>query len=189
VIQIKLSKRTQNMMANLAKKAVEPMGRCGAFLAMKIEESSKRSFEFGKKGSPDSGYSQHWPKWAESTRKAYMGSGIAKRRAQRMSKARRRGRTAVTHSLMWDTGSLVRGIVTRYKVNKDGTATVEVGLRGQNTRSKKGTDVATYGIAHQFGVPSRNLPARPFLGITPAGKKEVEFYIKRQIVDALKGAQ
>lgn len=180
MIQVKLSKRTQNMMANLAKRAVEPMGRCGAFLAMKIEESSKRSFAFGAKGTPESGYSTHWAKWAESTRKAYMGSGIAKRRAQRMSKAKRRGRTAVTHSLMYMTGALMRGIATKYRVNKDGTATISVGLNAS---------VAKYGIAHQFGNPKTALPARPFLGITPAAKKEVELYIGRQIGDALKGAK
>lgn len=177
MITIRLSNKSRAVLQNLAARAVEPIGRCGAVIALKAADSSRESFRVGNKGTPESGYKDKWADWKPSTRKAYEGSGIAKRRAKRMG-VKAKGRTSITHSLMYLTGALAGGIVSRYAVTGKTTAKVEVGLTGR---------VADYGVAHQFGNPKGNLVARPFIGITPKSVEEIKVYVQKTIGDAIKG--
>lgn len=73
-----------------------------------------------------------------------------------------------------DTGALISSIETF--VSGD---TVMVGS-GKNARG----NADRYAAAHQFGVPSRGLPARPYLGFD----EELEESLHGAIVDALQAA-
>lgn len=180
MIRVRLSDQTRKTLAELAQKAAEPIGVCGAKLALMIQEDSQRSFDPGQKGTPESGYRTKWAPWAKSTKEGYERAGIAKRRAKRMSRAKRKGRKSITHSLMWASGDLAKNIVAGYSIESNSRARVKAGVSGRVPYGKplhEGTDKAGR---------NRNvkIPARPFVGITPKGILEVEKFIG----DVIKGA-
>lgn len=69
------------------------------------------------------------------------------------------------------------GYRDRKKKNRDKILVLDGWLRQLNyaasgTELRIGTD-RIYGAIHQFGDPSRNIPARPFLGLDEAERKEL----------------
>lgn len=69
------------------------------------------------------------------------------------------------------------------------TARLRNSLTGRiegNDRVIVGTNVV-YGRAHQFGVPRRNLPARPFLVIQPSDITYAEQALREYLEEPLRG--
>jgi phage gpG-like protein len=173
MMRFRLAKKSENLLQTLATKAAEGVGKCGAFLALKVIESSMRAFDVANKGEPMTGYRIKWKPWADSTKEGYERAGLAKRRAKRKGK-KAKGKKAITHSLLYASGALSKGITAGYKIESKTRARVWAGVTGA---------VADYGKAHQYGTDkagrNRNvrIPARPFIGITPEAISEVNAYI------------
>jgi phage gpG-like protein len=176
-MRFRLSKKSEELLAQLPNLAAEPIGKCGAMAALRVIEDSKRAFDVANKGTPESGYREKWEKWAPSTEKGYKSAGLAKRRAKRMSRQKRAGKAAVTHSLLYLTGALVANIVAGYAVEGKERARIKAGVTGR----------VPYGPAHQEGAPGRNLPARPFVGITPDGIKAIKEFFAANVKAAVGG--
>lgn len=80
----------------------------------------------------------------------------------------------------------------RKRKNKDRILVLEGDLRdtlryqADAARLAFGTD-RIQGATHQFGDPERNIPARPFLGLSEADEAEVRAIVQDHINQALKG--
>lgn len=107
----------------------------------------------------------------------------------------------ISHRDRWGQGASPDGepwepLSARYRVrkrkNKDRILVLEGDLRdtlryqADAARLAFGTD-RIQGATHQFGDPDRNIPARPFLGLSEADGAEVRAIVQDHINRALKG--
>lgn len=80
----------------------------------------------------------------------------------------------------------------RKKKNADKILTEEGELRGTLTYSAGASSLVVgspekYAATHQFGDASRNIPARPFLGLSAADRERVERIVRDRLAKALRG--
>ena len=82
--------------------------------------------------------------------------------------------------------------IRRKKKNADKILTEEGELRG-SLAYRAGSDELLvgspekYAATHQFGDASRNIPARPFLGLSAADRAEIERIARDHLAKALRG--
>lgn len=101
-----------------------------------------------------------------------------------LSNGERVRRKAKQRALLVQSGALKRGARGRAKTR--GNQLVIQGIVGGPAGTFQGRSTnlppARYAAAHQFGAPSKNIPARPYFGMSKKTEQEIADFVQRYIV-------